>query len=285
MPELKARDLITDNLELVSLPEIVVRLNEMINDPECSTADISQVISQDAALTARLLKIVNSPFYGFPSQVDTISMAITIVGTRQLRDLVMATAIVKKFNNIPASLVSPELFWRHNIACAAAARTLAMNLGFSNSERFFVAGLLHDIGKLVMYLTQPELSRQIITQAGQHDIALATLEKTTFGFDHAELGGELLRSWHLPESLVEPVACHHDMSCAQQYVKEAAVIHLANAIANRIEPVLSMDDEQAIDDRVWEILAINSDQMDKLTTEARYTMQHAVQVMFLDLAA
>jgi len=166
---LSPRDLVTDNLELVSLPDIVVRINEMVEDPECTAVDIAEVIGQDAALTARLLKLVNSPFYNFPSQVDTISMAITIVGTRQLRDLAMAAAIAGRFRHIPEGLVSADVFWQHNLACATAARIIAGKRNLRNSEQLFVAGLLHDIGKLVMYLTQPELSRQVLELAKQPD--------------------------------------------------------------------------------------------------------------------
>lgn len=277
--------LIQEHRELVSLPVIVTRLNEMINDPACSAADIAETLSQDAALSARLLKIVNSPFYGFPSRIDTISMAVTIVGTRQLRDLTMATLVVNKFNRLPEELVTPQHFWRHNIAVACAARTLAERLQITHTERLFITGLLHDIGKLVMYLTRPETSARLLTRSREENQDLGSLERDEFGFDHAELGAELLRQWHLPESLIEPVARHHQPALATQYQREAAIIHLANAIGNTIESILTPDDDLPIDTRVWQMLDLSPDELADLTAESDLTLKHALQVMFTELAA
>ena len=142
------------------MPEVFYKLNAAIEDPGCTFDDIGEIISIDPALTVRLLKVVNSPMYGFPSRIDTVSMAITILGTRQLRDLVLATAVVGQFHNLTEAVVDMETFWCHSICSAVAARTISLHLKVNNSERFFVAGLLHDIGKLVMYLTHPDASHQ-----------------------------------------------------------------------------------------------------------------------------
>ena len=278
-------DLISDHLELVSLPEIVIRINEMVNDPNCSAADIGETIMQDAPLSARLLKIVNSPFYNFPSKVDTISMAITIVGTRQLRDLVLATAVINKFNAIPEQLVNAQVFWYHNLATAAAARTIASRLRITNTERFFIAGLLHDIGKLVMYLTQPELSRQVLELLKNPVNDVTKLEHAAFGFDHATLGAALLRHWKLPESLIEPTAFHHEPTQAKQYIKETAIIHLANAIANSIETVVSADDDTPIDLSVWETLDIEDTELDEIINDTHAALQYAKQIIYYEQAA
>ena len=278
-------DLISDNLELVSLPEIVLRINEMVNDPNCSAADIAETISQDAALSVRLLKVVNSPFYNFPSKVDTISMAITIVGTRQLRDLVLATAVVNKFSAIPEELVNTHIFWHHNLATAAAARVIANRLRITNTERFFVAGLLHDIGKLVMYLTQPDLSRQVLQLLHKPSNDISKLEISAFGFDHATLGAALLRYWKLPESLVEPTAFHHAPTQAKHHIKETAIIHLANAVANTIEPAISADDDVPIDLGIWDILGIEDKDLDEIINDTHAALQHALQVIYYDQAA
>ncbi len=277
---LSPRDLVSDNLELVSLPDIVVRINEMVDDPECTAVDIAEVIGQDAALTARLLKLVNSPFYNFPSQVDTISMAITIVGTRQLRDLAMAAAIAGRFRRIPEGLVSIDDFWHHNLACATAARIIARESGIRNGERLFVAALLHDIGKLVMYLTQPELSRQVLTLARETGVDLEPLERSAFGFDHMELGAELLRQWRMPDSLIEPVRWHHLPDQAETYQREAAVVHLANAIANTVAPPLSPDDDLPIDLAVWDILGIDPERLDDLVRETADQFPGIVAVIY-----
>jgi len=282
---LSAQDLISDNLELVSLPEIVTKLNEMVDDPSCTAADIGDLISLDVALSTRLLKVVNSPFYSFPSQVDTISMAITIVGTRALRDLVLATAVTGHFRSIPSDLVNIDTFWHHSLGCATAARAIAEHLKISNSERFFITGLLHDIGKLVMFIAQPDLSRQLLELSKQPGAELASLEVSAFGFDHAELGCELLREWHLPESLYQPVANHHNLANSQQYQKETAAIHLGNAISNTIEPVISREDDLPIDTAVWQLLNLEPDELDNLINITQMKLGSVIQIMYYDQAA
>ncbi len=272
--------LITANLNQLSLPDIAIRLNDMVNDPGCSAADIGDLISQDAALSARLLKIVNSAFYGFPSKIDTVSMAITIIGTRQLRDLVLATSVIGKFQQFPEGLVSIDTFWYHNLTCAAATRIIATKLQIRNSERFFIAGLLHDIGKLVMYLTEPELSRKVLQGMSETCEDITRLEIDAFGFDHATLGGELLRYWKLPDSLVEPVSFHHHPADARHYPQETAAVSLANAIANTIEPPYSADDDLPIDTSIWATLELEDQDLDDLIQETRLAFSNTVSILY-----
>ncbi|HEB55127.1 MAG TPA: HDOD domain-containing protein [Gammaproteobacteria bacterium] len=272
--------LITANLNQLSLPDIAIRLNDMVNDPSCSAAHIGDLISQDAALSARLLKIVNSAFYGFPSRIDTVNMAITIIGTRQLRDLVLATSVIGKFQQFPEGLVSIDTFWYHNLTCATATRIIATKLQIRNSERFFIAGLLHDIGKLVMYLTEPELSRKVLQGMSETCEDVTRLEIDAFGFDHATLGGELLRYWKLPDSLVEPVSFHHHPVDAQHYPQETAAVSLANAIANTIEPPYSADDDLPIDTSIWATLELEDSELDDLIQETRLAFSNTVSILY-----
>ncbi|VAX09246.1 Predicted signal transduction protein [hydrothermal vent metagenome] len=272
--------LITANMNQLSLPDISIRLNDMVNDPNCSIADIGSLIFQDAALSARLLKIVNSAFYGFPSKIDTISMAITVIGTRQLRDLVLATSVIGKFQQFPEGLISIDTYWYHNLISATATRLIADKLHIRNSERFFIAGLLHDIGKLVMYLTEPEISRQVLKRMNEPHDDVTQLEIDAFGFDHATLGGELLRQWKLPDSLVEPVTYHHHPADAQYYPQETAAVSLANAIANTIEPPYSTDDDLPIDTSIWKTLGIKDSDLDDLICETRLAFSNTVSILY-----
>jgi len=280
MALLNTRNMIDDNIELVSLPEIALRINELVDDPLATADDIANLISQDAALTIRLLKIVNSSFYNFSGEIDTITKAISIVGTRELRDLIMTTAVIKKFSSIPEGLASPESFWRHNIACASAARTIAKQLKIKNSERFFIAGLLHDIGKLVMYLASPDLSLQVIELMKIPDSDITQLEELAFGFSHAELGAELVKKWNLPTMLVETTRFHHKPSATTEYPTEAAVIHLANNIANTIETPFSLDDDVPLKDSVWILLNQDESKLESLTEESNSDYQRTVDIIY-----
>ena len=157
----KAQDLIGEEDEIVfSLPTIYVELQKALNDPDKTFQNLGDIIGFDTALSARLLKIVNSPFYGFPSKIDTISHAISIIGRDQLIDLALSTMVIYQFEGIPNSMFNMDKFWRHSVACGVAARSIADFRGEKNSERFYLAGILHDIGRLALYKTEPDLARE-----------------------------------------------------------------------------------------------------------------------------
>lgn len=285
MSRLTAKELINDSLELVSLPDLVHRINLKVEDPDSSAIEIGQLIGEDPALTARLLKVVNSPMFGFPSRIDTISMAITILGTRQLRDLVLATAVVSQFHSLTSEVVDMETFWCHSVATAVAAKTVGTHLKENNSERFFVAGLLHDIGKLVMYVTHPDASRQVIELAEEKAINKSTVEKTVFGFTHAAVGGELLSHWQLPESLVESTRYHHHPIRATRFATETAVVHIADTIANNIQSPISKDDDNPIEAITWPILGLESSLMEQIHEEVYEVLDDSLKVMYYNQVA
>lgn len=285
MSKLTAKELINDKLELVSLPDVVYRINQMVEDPNASAVDIGHQISQDPALTARLLKVVNSPMFGFPSRIDTVSMAITILGTRQLRDLVLATAVVGQFHSLTDEVIDMETFWCHSICTAVAARTVSLHLKTNNSERFFIAGLLHDIGKLVMYLTHPDASHQVIELSAEPNIDKASVEKSIFGFSHADVSAELLSHWQLPESLIEPARHHHHPIRATRYPTETAAVHLAESIANNIQTPVSKDDDNPLHEVTWSLLGLEASILEQLHEEVYGVLDGSLQVMYYEQVA
>jgi HD-like signal output (HDOD) protein len=231
----EARDLINGTLDIPSLPMIFTRIDEAVNNPRSSLADIGRIISEDSSLTARLLKIVNSALYSFPNKIETISRAVTVVGTQQLRDLALATSVTKLFRGIPPDLIDMEAFWRHSIACGVAARVLAALKREANIERFFVAGILHDIGRLVLCIKNPDWMRAALGRCHASGELLYAVENEELGFDHAAVGRVLLESWKLPASLVETVAYHHNPEAATRFPIEAANVHLADIIAHAMQ--------------------------------------------------
>jgi putative nucleotidyltransferase with HDIG domain len=265
----QARELVKGIAKLASLPEVCVRVNEMVDDPRSSAADIGRVISRDTALTAQLLRMANSAFYNFPSKVDTISRAVTVVGERELRYLVLALSAVRTFSQIPVEMINMASFWRHSVYCGVVARLVASHCHVLHSERLFVAGLLHDLGKLVMMNRAPEQEKIALTQSDAGEKELHIAEQELFGFDHAEVGSILLRQWNIPAALCETVACHHDISKAEEARLDAAVVHIANVVANRAE----LPDDYAgplpeVDPMAWEITGLSEDKMAEITDEA-----------------
>ncbi len=266
---MQATELVKGIAKLASLPEVCIRVNEMVDDPRSSAADIGKVISHDTALTAQLLRMANSSFYNFPSKVGTISRAVTVVGERELRYLVLALSAVRTFAQVPVELINMASFWRHSVYCGVVARLVAGQCHVLHSERLFVAGLLHDVGMLVMMNREPELVKQALAESASGEKEQYQAEIELFGFDHAEVGGVLMRQWNIPEALCETVTCHHDIGKAEDARLDAAIIHIANVIANRSE--LEDDYEgplPQVDPQAWEITGLNEEVMDVVADDA-----------------
>jgi HD-like signal output (HDOD) protein len=218
-----------------SLPLFYERLNETINHPRSSIEDIAKIITGDQGLTARILRLSNSPMFGCYAKVDSISKAVTIIGTQPLRDLALAASVMGVFKGIPEELMDMASFWKHSIACGIIARSLAVYRRESNVERLFVAGMLHDVGQVVLAAALPEVSRDLLESQRDSGIFYRDLERERLGFDHAELGGGLLKKWKIPVSIGEPVTCHHTPGAAEQFRLETALIHLADVICEAME--------------------------------------------------
>ena len=232
-PQVKMRTLIDSSQRMGTLPVIFHRLVEIINDPNAAPAAISNIVSMDPALTARLLRLVNSPFYAFASRIDSISRAVAMVGTRQLVMLAMGATLITAFKGVPVSLVNMQSFWAHSISCGAAARQFALLHRMPATESFFVAGLLHDISRLLIYSLLPNHTLYILTEAKRRQESVYRLEKETLGFGHEDLAAELLNIWRCPSDLVQRVHTHHAVLREDSTVEDV-VLPTANALSQAL---------------------------------------------------
>ncbi len=244
--------------EMATLPIIFTRINEAVENPKSSFSEIGQIISGDSASSARLLKIVNSAYYGFSNKVETITHAITIIGTAQLRDLVLATAVIERFQGVPSKTIDMKSFWLHSISCGLAARILATYRHDRNPERFYVLGVLHDIGRLLMFLNIPDQMRKVIEMAEQEKISLYEAEKQIIGFSHAEMGGFLMEAWNLPGTFQTAINFSHDpSSTTPEYVTETSILHVADLISHCMEHGSSGDRYvPPLDEEAWEKIGL-----------------------------
>lgn len=259
--------------DLVSLPGVFVRVNEMVNDPDCSMNDVAEVISQDPALTIRILRMANSPAYGISKEIDSVVKAATIIGTQRVRDIALATSAVETFEGIPNELISMDDFWMHSIYCAITAKHLAGLAKASNPDSLFVAGLLHDIGHLVLFKTLPELSRKSLEYILDDidDVSLYLVEQEFIGFDHAMVGGALAEQWHLTPMLVETITAHHDLEKADKFKKESAIVKIANSIAVMAEldsTHIEETDAEVLTDEDWACAGLNPDEANSIMEKA-----------------
>ena len=243
----RPEDLVKGVIKLISLPEIFIRVNQVMEDPNHDARQLGDVISHDPSLTARILRIVNSAYYGLAVKIELVSRAVSVIGEDDLRNLVLATSAVDTFKRIPNQLVDIDLFWRHSIHTGIVARLLSRHCNILHGERLFVAGLLHDIGKLVLYFKEADLSQEVLLMAAESDGMTFRAENELIGFNHADVGGALIKNWQLADTLYDVVAHHHTPLQARKYPTETAIVHIANCVVNSIGPE-TMIDEHLLDD-------------------------------------
>jgi HD-like signal output (HDOD) protein len=218
---------------LPEIPAVVFELNEVIGNPMSSAANIAAVVNRSPSLTALLLKIVNSAFYDFPSKIDKVSQAVTLIGTREISGLALGISILSTFKNIPKDIIDMYAFLKHSLACGILARVIAAHLNLPQTEQLFVSGLLHDLGRLILYIYFPKETHNIITRSRNRSSLLYKEEKNYLGCNHAQVGRQLMKWWKLPVMLENNVLYHHKPSGAQQPVP-ATIVHLADVIVNSL---------------------------------------------------
>ena len=226
--------LLTQRINLVSLPQLVVQLQEAMHSPKASASDIAKIISNDVKLTASLLRLVNSPLYGLVTKIETVSRAVALIGLRPLASLAMGATLISGLNKQLQGLALEE-FWLHSIACASIAKRLAEQTGRAEPERYFVDGLLHDIGRLFILGAFPDESESVQNFAIGKGISMHAAETTVFGFSHVDVGSSILAKWNLSPATTAAVRFHHSPEEApEQAIDDHHIIHLADAMAKAL---------------------------------------------------
>ena len=220
-----------DSFEPPQLSAVAHELNLALFAPEPSSSRIVELIGRSPGLTVRLLRLVNTPLYGFQGKVETVSRALTIVGLREVGTLASSLLMVEQFGVIPKSVIEMRTFIEHCLGCALASKALAEATGLAEAEQAFVAGLLHDIGRLYFFTSFPERSRFCIDSALKHERPLMTEESLFFGVDHPLMGMRLLDQWGMPAALSQAVGAHHDPMQADE-PQLAGILHLADVLVH-----------------------------------------------------
>ncbi len=229
-------DLVKGLVKLISLPEIYIRISQVIEDPNHDTKMVGDIVSHDPALTARVLRIVNSAYYALASKIELVTRAVSVIGEDDLHNLVLATSAVDTFSRIPNQLLDIDLFWQHSVHTGIVSRLLSRHCNVLHGERLFIAGMLHDIGKLILYFKEPELSQQVLLDSADSDGQLFRSEKKVIGFTHGDVGAALIEAWKLSDTLKEVAAYHHTPLNAKKHRLETSIVHIANCVVNAIGP-------------------------------------------------
>ena len=227
-----AQTLLDDLSPIVSPPDVLLKINDLLRDDRASIEDFAAVVIRDPGLTARLLRLVNSPYYGMPQRIDTVSRAVMLLGMAELQKLVCSICAVETFSRLSSAVTNMNSFWRHGVYTGLMAQAIAKRLRVLHPERLFVGGLLHDIGTLLINRRYPEIAEETIRASRGDEQMLRALELQELGFDHSMIGGLMLTNWRLPVTIADAIGYHHTPADADRAPVEAAIIHVADTIAN-----------------------------------------------------
>lgn len=215
--------------ELPALPKTAHQVIKLTQDPKTSITELSAAISNDQALAAKVLRMANSAYYGYARRIFTLSDAVIILGFGTVRNLVMAASVYNVMDReLPGYVLARGELWKQSIVCAMMARKIAARCGFDNPEKAFVAGLVHDIGKIILNTYLAEAYAAIIERVNNEGVPFMTAEEEVLGFNHAVVGGKVAEKWNLPEELVEAIANHHSPREAHISPALTAITHLTD---------------------------------------------------------
>ncbi len=281
----RAEALANDIAQLVTLPTIYFEVKRVIDSPNSSLADLAKALSMDPALSAKLLRIVNSPFYAQSRPVETITRAVSMLGTHQIHDLTLAASVSSTFAKIPADKMDVATFWKGCVFRAEAVKTLAAQCGLREKERFFIQGLLSDLGHMVLYLKAPAEALQAlhVAEAGAEPLHIA--ERRLLNCDYAQVGSAMLKAWGLPGAIHIPIANQLEPEEGAPHTMDAALLNIAGALAwaehHGSDPVAGVVKQ------AWEITSLRPEDMSELMAEVRIGAHQMSEILngFLSKAA
>lgn len=217
--------------DMPALPHIVLKVMELTEDPNATAQDINAALNQDQGMTAKVLRLANSAFYGFPRRIATVTDATLFLGFKTVRSIVMAASVSDILSKEMAGYaLAPGELWRHSQCVAMASRHIAKKNKSAMVDLAYTAGLLHDIGKVILNDTVKESYHEVVEISAIQNIPFMDAENEVLGFNHAMIGSKIAEKWNLPAELVEAIAYHHNPEKAQVNKSITAMVHVADAI-------------------------------------------------------
>lgn len=256
---------------LPTLPQVVQQVITMVEDPEVSSSKLAKTISMDASLVSKILKVVNSAYYGLPRKIPTLTQATVILGFNSIKNIVLTASVFSAFDkNGKSARFDRKKLWEHSIGCAMASSVLSKRIRLGVPEEAFVAGLVHDIGKIVIDQFLHAQFEQILDVIDEKEVSFREAENEVLGLNHCHIGEWLCDKWNFPKQIQEAVAFHHTPDRAEKNLKMVAIVHLANAIS-RLEGMGDGGGKKGaeIDAKCWEMLSIPEEELGELITEIR----------------
>jgi len=247
--------------KLPTLPYIVTTLSDLLRNPNTSASDIHKIIMKDPALSSRILKLVNSAFYGFSERISSLSHAIVILGFNTVKNIALTASVIDIFSKggVEEIEFDRKAFWVHSLAVASTSRLIATKIRLPAVEDIFVGGLLHDIGKLILDQFVHEKFVEVFKRVQEKNILIKDAEAEVLdGVNHSQIGGWLAMKWKLPTPLVQMVGLHHRPALGDQLIKPIACIHLADILVRSCDIGTGGDKKiPMISKEAWEALGLN----------------------------
>lgn len=272
---------VIDKIEDLASPSVIYnKISKMLEDDRVAAYDLGRVISTDTSLTAKLLRLVNSPFYGFPHKITNINYAVAILGFNAIKNLVMGTSVFELFKAPPYLRNFMENLWRHSIGCAVGAKVIAKYIKYAEPEELFVGGLLHDIGKAVEMQFFSNNFINVLELFYKEGVDFNQAEQNVMGFTHTTVGKLLCEKWKFSRKLVEIVTHHHTLGFNLEFAKEVAVVHLADIISRALG--MGADENEKVpppNEGVWNILGLQVGVIEPIMYEIKRIYKEIVEFL------
>ena len=264
---------VEDLSSLPTLPSFISVVTSMVEDNAVSAQEIGDIIQRDQVLSARLLKLVNSPVYGFPKRISSVTHALVLLGFNVVKGLVLTTAV---FNDLAKETSG---LWKHSLGTALLSRHIGRELGVLDPEECMIAGLLHDLGKVILAHLALEEYVGAMAEAHRRGCHISVVEQEIFGVDHSRIALWLALRWHLPDRLTDALTYHHNPSRAKSSVQMAAIVHLADILARAQEYGEAGDGTLPEFDReAFDLLGLSLEQLDRIMIAADEQYQQGADV-------
>lgn len=281
-----AEQLVASSVNLVTPPVIFARVKQLVDDPDATTLDIAKAIATDPAMTARVLKLVNSAFWGVSGGVDSLPQAVSLLGMNPIHDLVLASSVIATFDGVRPELMDVTKFWRAGVFRSLAATALARRSARSDVGRVFTQALMSDLGHMVLYIKVPELTAQAKLQTRERPWERAQAERKLIGCDFAQVGAALTEAWKLPPTFGEAILHQNAPQQAGVHAVEASLLHIATLLAEgRTSEDGNVTFDALITPFAWTTLGLNPDCLGEVIFEVEADLSATAQMFGIPVGA
>ena len=281
MTSAKINRLLSSVGQLPTLPTIYTKLSELLRGPDSTVQKVSQLIAEDQAMAAKVLRMINSAFYGFPKKIGSLQRAVVILGFNEIKSLVLATGVVQMFGKFKTKHgFDMDKLWEHSIGCAVAAKVVAEAVQLSNVEDVFAGGLMHDIGKVIHALKLPKEFVEVIHDVQETGRTILESEEEILGFNHTETGRALAEKWDFAEITIEMIANHHISNGSDKLSKEVAAVHIGNTLCSAL--ALGSGGEKHVpmaNQKAWQVLELKLSQLEPIMGKIGNVFEDSISVL------